>query len=88
MNTPDDFARARKAVNVKIGFAIHLAAYLAVNALLVAINLATSTECLWCKWPLLGWGLGLLVHALVTFALTRSPGIRARLIDREMQKRA
>lgn len=69
MDSHADFARAKRGGNARIGFYIHLAAYLAVNALLVSINLATSTDCLWCKWPLLGWGLGLLAHALVAFGL-------------------
>ena len=69
MDSHADFARARRAGNARIGFYFHLAAYLAVNALLISINLATSTDRLWCKWPLLGWGFGLLVHALVTFSL-------------------
>jgi hypothetical protein len=87
MNTQDDFARAKKVVNARIGFSIHLAAYLAVNTLLIAINLATSTEHLWFKWPLLGWGLGICVHALVIFGLSRGPAIKGRMIEREMRKR-
>jgi hypothetical protein len=71
MGQQDDVARAKNAAGAKIGFYIHLTAYVAVNALLVAINLATSSAHLWFKWPLLGWGFGVLVHAIVTFALTR-----------------
>lgn len=82
----DEFTRARQAAGAKIGFFIHLAVYLIVNALLVAINLTTSTAYLWFKWPLLGWGAGLLVHALILFAVLKGPGIKRRMIEREMRK--
>jgi 2TM domain len=71
MNDRDDFAGAKKA---RIGFAIHLTVYLVVNALLVAINLTTSTQYLWFKWPLLGWGIGVFFHALAIFGLSRGAG--------------
>ena len=45
------------------GFVIHFAAYLAVNALLIVINLATTPGKYWFYWPLLGWGLGIVGHA-------------------------
>jgi uncharacterized membrane protein len=86
MGHQDDFARAKKVAGAKIGFYIHLTAYVAVNTLLVAINLATSAEHLWFKWPLLGWGVGVLVHAIVTFALTKGPVTQRRMIERETRQ--
>ena len=80
-------ARARRATNARVGFAIHLAAYLAVNALLSGINLATTPGCLWAKWPLLGWGLGLLAHALVTFGLPRLRGVKGGMAPKEVSER-
>jgi len=54
------------------GVAVHLFAYLGVNALLVFINLSTSPESVWFIWPLLGWGLGLAAHAFLAYrAVTR-----------------
>jgi len=46
------------------GFYIHLSIYLLVNALLLAIDLATTPDHLWFYWPLLGWGIGILAHGL------------------------
>ncbi len=88
MGQQGDFARAKKVAGAKIGFYIHLTAYVAVNALLVAINLATSTEHLWFKWPLLGWGVGVLVHAIVTFALTKGPVSQRRVTEWDTRKSA
>ncbi|MCE9532262.1 MAG: 2TM domain-containing protein [Planctomycetes bacterium] len=84
MNDRADSASARKVVNGRLGFNIHLAVYLAVNALLIIINLATSSGYLWFLWPLFGWGLGLLAHAAATFWL---PGVRNRMIEKEVARR-
>src|SRR5262249_58390570 len=53
----------------KVGLYIHATVYVAVNVLLIAINLSTATGPLWFQWPLLGWGIGLLVHAAAAFSL-------------------
>jgi hypothetical protein len=45
------------------GFVIHFATYLAVNLLLIVINLATTPGKYWFYWPLLGWGIGIVGHA-------------------------
>jgi hypothetical protein len=53
------------------GFLIHFAAYLAVNALLIVINLVSTPGKYWFYWPLLGWGLGIAGHA---FGVLRQSG--------------
>lgn len=42
----------------------HLAIYLLVCGGLLALNLSQHGAITWSKWPLLGWGLGLLLHRL------------------------
>lgn len=69
MRSRNDFPRHARAGRVRVGFYIHLAAYVVVNALLVGVNLLTTPGRLWFFWPLLGWGTGLLAHALAAFAL-------------------
>jgi hypothetical protein len=49
------------------GFYVHLAAYVGVNAMLVAINLLTSPGVFWAIWPMLGWGIKLGAHAVAVF---------------------
>jgi hypothetical protein len=88
MENQEQLIEATKHVKAKLGFYIHLAVYVIVNAMLVAINLSTSTEHLWFKWPLAGWGIGIFVHALVVFCLSRGRRIRQCMIDREMNKMA
>jgi hypothetical protein len=60
---------------VLLGFYIHLAAFVAVMALLLVIN-ALHGGPWWVRWPLLGWGTGLLAHGIATFYIVRS--IRGR----------
>lgn len=56
----------------KIGFGYHLTAYLAVNAILIWLNIDKYPEYFWAQWPLIGWGIGLLLHGLGIFAFSRS----------------
>ena len=45
-------------------FLAHLAPYVLVSALLVAINLLSGARHFWAVWPLLGWGIGILSHGM------------------------
>ena len=58
---------AKKKVNEIKGFYGNLASYIFVNVILLVINLVTSPEYLWFFWPLLGWGIGVIVHGMVVF---------------------
>ncbi len=57
----------RQQVRRERGFYIHAAIFVAVMALLFAIDLFTSPGRFWAQWPLLGWGVGLSLHALAVF---------------------
>ncbi|MGB5219258.1 MAG: 2TM domain-containing protein [Smithella sp.] len=48
----------------KIGFGYHLAAYLAVNAVLIWINMDMFPQQAWAQWPIIVWGIGLAFHGL------------------------
>ncbi|MGE0801371.1 MAG: sensor histidine kinase [Lautropia sp.] len=64
----DAWQRARKRVRALRGFYRHLAIYLVVNTLLVAINLLTPSSRPWSWFPLIGWGTGLLAHGLAVWS--------------------
>lgn len=51
------------------GFYSHLVSYVLVMALLVVINLSSSSESLWVVWPALGWGMGVIAHGASVFEL-------------------
>lgn len=48
-------------------FYIHLLSYVLVVAVLAAVNIYTSDEW-WVQWVFLGWGVGVVAHALALFA--------------------
>ena len=62
-------AGTQPAARRKVGLYIHATVYVAVNVLLITINLSTGAGPLWFQWPLLGWGIGLLAHAAAAFSL-------------------
>ena len=84
MKNQEAYKKAEKRVEAKIGFYTHLAVYIAINILLIIINLITSAAYLWFKWPLIGWGIGVLFHALGVFVL--SGQFKEEMIEKEMEK--
>jgi hypothetical protein len=77
--------RAKRRVNQKMGFYIHLSVYVLVNLGLAVINLAGGGKS-WHLWPLAGWGLGLAIHGIVTFASLRGEGVRERMLEQEIER--
>ncbi|MGE8941189.1 2TM domain-containing protein [Leptospira interrogans] len=65
----EKFKRAMRRVDEIKGFYTHLATFFAVIAGLVVVNLVTGGDW-WVQWVFLGWGIGVLVHALITFGGT------------------
>jgi hypothetical protein len=77
-------ARARRRVGRKIGFSTHAFVYLIVNLGLYALNQFTGDP-RWHQWPLLGWGLGLAIHGIVTFLSLHTDGFRRRMLESEIR---
>ena len=50
------------------GFYIHLLVFVMVMTMLLVVNLATPGVW-WVQWVFLGWGIGVLAHALVFYGL-------------------
>jgi hypothetical protein len=48
-------------------FLIHLFLYVAVNLVLLAVNLILTPQVWWFYWPMLGWGAGLIAHGWCAF---------------------
>lgn len=86
MENQGAYQRAKKRVEEKYGFYIHLSVYMAVSLLLIVINLFTSPDYLWFKWPLIGWGIGVFFHAVGVFVFTGGSNIKDRMIEKEMEK--
>ncbi len=84
----DDAAynQAKARVEAKLGFYRHAIIYVLVNLLLLVINLSESPQYLWVKWPVMGWGIGLLAHGLSIFTPRWLRGQKERMIEREMER--
>ena len=49
------------------GFKSHLFSFLAINCFLVMLNQVVSPGYFWAIYPILGWGLGLLLHGMKVY---------------------
>ncbi len=78
---PDTERLARRRAGAKMGWYVHATVYLLVNLGLVAVSMGQGRS--WAAYPLLGWGLGLLVHGVVVFAAIPGGGFYERLLARE-----
>ena len=58
------YQKARERVTALRGFYGHLSVYLIVNLGLFLLNITMSPGRLWFYWPLMGWGIGLVLNAV------------------------
>ena len=80
-----DEALAMRQIQRIKAFYLHVIRYVLVMLVLAAINLIAAPHKLWFIWPAMGWGAGLLGHALSTFELL--PFFGAEWEKREIEKR-
>lgn len=84
--TDDDIRdRAKRRVDMKMGFYVHALVFVCVNLGLVAVNLYSGGQ-RWFTFPLFGWGLGLAIHGIVTVVSLRGDGLRERMMDAEIER--
>ena len=86
MENKEVLRKVKRNVNAKLIFFLHLASYVIINALIVIINLITSPQYFWFKWPLLGWGVGIFFHALIILVFYGKSSLKERMIKKEMEK--
>jgi hypothetical protein len=71
----------------KLVFFVHLGVFVAVNALLAYLDLTRSPDRIWFFWPLIGWGIGVVAHAIAVFGTHRAVERTQERMQRR-QKRA
>ncbi len=81
-----NYELAKNRVEKRIGFMIHAAVYVLVNAGLITLNLIRSPDKLWFIWPLGGWGLGVLFHAIKVFGPGSASNWKEKMIEKEQSK--
>ena len=63
------YQEAKRRVAELKGFITHLVVYLAVNGFLFLINFVSDRGNWWFYWPMLGWGIAIVIHAAVFFGI-------------------
>jgi 2TM domain len=79
MTDDPNYLDAKRHVEALKGFYIHGIVFLCVMSGLIGLNSLSSTNW-WVQWPLLGWGIGIIGHAILVYA-------PVRLLGREWEKR-
>ena len=92
MTELEEYQKAKDRVGEIKGFYAHAAMYALTNAALIILNLATLRKndgIVWFVWPLIGWGIGLAVHAISVYGLGPFLGREweEREIQRELERR-
>jgi len=77
----EKYERARQRVKELKGFYSNLISFLAINIVLLVINLITTPGKLWFYWVTIFWGIGLIFHALRVFT------IRGKFMGEEWEKK-
>jgi len=83
-NDEDKYFLAKKKVENIKGFYGNLTVFIAVNIVLIFINLSTSPDHLWFYWPLMWWGLGVVFHGLKVFEIF--PGFGREWEERKIKE--
>ena len=86
MEHDEAYHEAKKRLQLKLGFRIHLIVYVGVILLLLFIDLSKSGDGIWVIWPALGWGIGLIVHGLNAYSFKGRKAISDEMIRKEMDR--
>jgi len=84
MNNQENQQTAQEKAKVKVEFRIHIITFVVVITLLAVINLTLTPGYIWFIWPLLGWGIGIILHAIRVYSSGKS--MKERMIDKEMKR--
>lgn len=83
-----EYESARKRVKKKKEFYSHLGSYIAVGSFFFLLNIVTSPGDWWFYFPMLGWGIGLVIHYFSVFGI---PGVMSsdweeKALEEEMER--
>lgn len=82
----EEYQQAKKVVEERLEFYVHMASYILVNGYLVFLNI-TNGGYFWAIWPIAGWGIGLLFHGISVFGFFNNVAWKNKQIQKELEKR-
>jgi len=84
---PENLERlAHKRAGAKLGWYVHAALYLLINAVIFAMSTYGLGSRPWSWFPVLGWGLGLALHGVSVFVLGNGSGLREQMVQKERER--
>ncbi|MCK8462426.1 2TM domain-containing protein [Aliiroseovarius sp. S1339] len=86
MENSEAYQAAKKRVEAKMGFYTHLSVYVAVILFLAVIDFVSSPGTIWVQWPMMGWGIAVVLHALAVFVFPGRYAVTEKMIEKEMSK--
>ena len=81
-----EYKRAQKRVKQKKEFFQHLSSYIVMSLFFVILNMLTSPDTWWFYWPMLGWGLGLVMHYVTIFGFPGLPNSSKDWEQKQLEK--
>ncbi|WP_261858428.1 2TM domain-containing protein [Photobacterium sanguinicancri] len=69
VSVSDEESKVLAQVREIKGFYSHLITYTLVISMLFVINFVTDPSYIWAWWPAMGWGIGIVSHALSAFEI-------------------
>jgi hypothetical protein len=80
------YQKTKEKVAALKGFYVHISVYVIVNLGLLLINMMASPGRLWFFWPLVGWGIAIVLHAMRVFGGTLGSNWEEKKIAELMEK--
>ena len=77
---------ARRRAGAKLGWYIHAMVYVVVNIMLFLTSSQGFGYRSWSMGPVLGWGLGVLLHGVAVFVLGAGSSLREGMVQKERER--
>jgi len=77
---------ARIRADARFSFVIHFIVYVCINGFLALINLLASPGNWWVLWPMVGWGLGLVIHGAIALIVPGMQNLRRKMYEQELKR--
>jgi len=81
----EEYLAAKRTVEDRLGFYVHLTVYILVNGFFLFINLKNDSH-FWAIWPISGWGIGLLFHGISVFGFFNRSAWKNKQIQKELER--